>query len=192
MTQITIARALDQQADHRDVISACLTAGGVRPNEIPQTLMAKYRLLSANPSARLALHAMANVHHEATPRIEATAAWANYREDPDGQRYSLDTWCTILADLMTSDEMDDWAATADRHLKVARDMQEQAIPTLANTHLNQERTTIMAVAEAVNRYHDQFDAAPGGDFPLTIQQAVKQHRRQPSFPAPYELGPLPF
>ena len=192
MMETTIAQALDQQANPRDVLSACLTAGGVRPDEIPQNLMAKYRLLSANPSARLALHAMGNVHHEATPRIEATAAWTEYREDADGQKYSLDTWCSVLADLMTSDEMDDWTATADRHLKVARDLQEHAIPTLANTHLCQERTTIMAVAEAVNRYHDQFATAPGGDFPLTIEQAVTQHWPQPEFPAQYEADLLPF
>ena len=190
----SISQSMGDPRKYPDPTAACLMAAGLRPEEIPSDPLERRDIFQQNPDARLALHALANVFHEANPRILSTQEWRDYRAEPEAERFLHDNWCHTLAGLMTPEELEDWTKTADRHLRISRAVRKSVLPRLEPEFAG-EKLMAMTVGEAVHLHWLTFGHPPEGDFPLTIMEACRQRGPQDqATPEPGETDQddLPF
>lgn len=156
----------------RDITGACLMAGGVSLDDLPEDYGTRRQMLHENADARLATHALANAD------AKAAARWQDCREYPDGLQSMPGAWCEIVAGLMSQHQFDGWISAADRHLDIARTAKYEILPALAG-EFRQEKLLAMAVAQCGERYHVRYGRHPGGRFGLTILEAYLQFNGGP-------------
>ena len=177
-TTPSIREALANLENQTDVIAACLIAGGTGPGDVPEDFPARWHLIGETPDARLALHALANVYHEAPPEVEHNPEWQEYREDHDAQAFMLDTWCTNIACMMPPQAMKRWLGTADQHPKMALELRDTHMSGIATEHGTPERLLAIAVQTATAEHQLRHGHPPGGDFALTILEATGQYQEE--------------
>lgn len=161
-----------------DIVAACMIAGGAPAEEVSEDIHSGWWNTGEKGDALLALHALANVYHEATPRIEALPEWQSYRDDTDAEQFSLDIWCQVMTGLMTSQEFGEWIAEADRHLDTARAAKYEILPALAREYRG-EKLLAMTVAQCANQHYLKHGQPADGDFALTIAEAFRQFNGKP-------------
>lgn len=152
-----------------DIMAACIMAGGVKSNKIPQDRDGRREMIQKNGDARLALHALSNMKDKAAARADRTAAEAAQRGQDDGCG-NFDTWYENIARFMTQEEFDSWISIGDQHLDMARVTKYEILPVLAE-ELPEEILLAMTVAKAVERYHMKYGCHPQGEFAVTVLEA---------------------
>lgn len=102
-----------------------------------------------------------------------------------------DTWGTMLAMLMPSQVMDQWIDIADQHLVTVKELRDRHLADMRHEYF-EEKFTAMAVQRTVSNHCIKFGFPPGGDFALTVLQALKQYQEALQDQPATEDHRLPF
>ena len=156
--------------------TACLLAGGLGSNEIPQGtvgLSDRHDLANSHLPARLTIVALGNVYFDPPNRVEQTPDWEEFLEGHcEHQDPAMATWCDMVGHLMTDEEIDQWVETADQHLAIARNAQKNLIPGYIQYEKHELSVAAQTLAASNRDHWMKHGENPSGNFADTIMEAV--------------------